>query len=150
MRRFVTSALVLVLMGIPCLVCSPATAQEQISFVVIVHPDNPLESVSRARVSRILLKEISRWDSGLPVQPVDLASNSQVREAFSREVHGRSVSSIKNYWQRQRSSGSATPPEEVANDAAVIAYVKSRPGAIGYVSANARLEGVKALRLTPD
>ncbi len=126
---------------------APATAQEKTPYVVIVHPGNPAKSVSKKRVSRILLKEISKWDGGISAQPVDLDSKSDVRGEFSKDVHGRSVSSIKNYWQRQIFSGDGVPPPEVADDAAVIAYVKTHPGAIGYVSAGTALDGVKALDL---
>ena len=125
---------------------APAEAQNK-SYVVIVHPDNPAKSVSKKRVSRMLLKEISKWEGGLSAQPVDLDSKSPVRDEFSRDVHGRSVSSIKNYWQRQIFSGDGVPPPEVPNDAAVIAYVRSHPGAIGYVSVEASLDGVKVLDL---
>ncbi len=129
---------------------SPAEAQQNSPFVVIVHPDNPAKSVSKKKVSRLLLKELSKWDGGLSAQPVDLDSNSDIRRRFSRDVHGRSVSSIKNYWQRQIFSGRAVPPPEVANDNAVISHVQSNPGAIGYVSAGARLDGVKVLDLASD
>ena len=128
-------------------ILSPLTAQQKVPFVVIVHPDVPTAAVSKKRVSQILLKEILRWDGGLSAQPVDLDSKSPVRNAFSREVHGRSVTSIKNYWQRKIFSGSAEPPPEVTTDAAAINFVKSHPGGIGYVSPQARLDGVKVLSI---
>ncbi len=61
-----------------------------------------------------LLKERSRWDDSSSVQPVDLDSKSPTREEFSRDVHGRSVTSIKNYWRRQIFSGNKVPPPEVS------------------------------------
>ncbi len=133
-----------------CFVGLPFEAQVKDSFVVIVHPDNPAKSVSKKKVSRLLLKELPKWDGGLTAEPVDLDSKSDVRKAFSRDVHGRSVSSIKNYWQRQIFSGGTVPPPEVASDNAVISHVKSNRGAIGYVSAGARLDGVKVLDLASE
>ena len=149
MKKLGVMILALALIGL-CQV--PAAAQEKTSFVVIVHPDNPAKSVSKKKVSRLLLKELAKWDGGLAAQPVDLDSNSDVRRDFSRDVHGRSVSSIKNYWQRQIFSGRAVPPPEVANDTAVISHVSSHPGAIGYVSASASLAGtgVKVLDLSSE
>ena len=128
----------------------PAAATEPAEapgYRVIVHRDNPAESILRQRVSLIMLKESSRWDHGLEAKPVDLGSGSPVRESFSRAVHGRSVSSIKNYWQRQISSNRAEPPPEVSSDAEVVAYVRSHPGGIGYVSLQAKLDGVKVVRV---
>ncbi len=124
-----------------------AGAQEKKTYVVIVHPDNPAKSVSKKKVSRMLLKELSKWEGGLSAQPVDLDAKSQIRVQFSKDVHGRSVASIKNYWQRQIFSGDGVPPPEVPNDLAVVDFVKSHPGGIGYVSANASLDGVKILDL---
>ncbi len=128
----------------------PAEAQDSSTYVVIVHPDNPAKSVSKKKVSRLLLKELGKWEGGLSAQPVDLDSKSDVRQAFSRDVHGRSVNSIKNFWQRQIFSGGTVPPPEVATDSAVITHVKSNPGGIGYVSAKARLDGVKVLDLASE
>ena len=144
MKRY---SVILPALAVLCGSAAPAAAQEKerAPYVVIVHPDNPAKSVSKKRVSRILLKEISKWDGGLSAQPVDLNSKSPVRGAFSRDVHGRSVPSIKNYWQRQIFSGDGVPPPEVEDDAAVIAYVSTHPGGIGYVSASAGLDGVKVL-----
>ena len=138
---------ILLALAVLCGSAAPAAAQEKESYVVIVHPDNPAKSVSKKRVSRILLKEISKWDGGVSAQPVDLDSKSPVRLTFSKDVHGRSVSSIKNYWQRQIFSGDGVPPPEVPDDDAVIAFVATHPGGIGYVSAEASLDGVKVLDL---
>lgn len=124
-----------------------AGAQES-SFVVIVHPSNAEKTLSKSRVSQLLLKKSSRWENGTAAEPVDLNAQSPVREQVSEVIHGRSVNSIKSYWQRQIFSGKSVPPPELASDADVVAYVRGRPGAIGYVSANARLDGVDRVRLT--
>jgi len=115
---------------------------------VIVNKNNPADSVSKEDLSNILLKKKSRWDYGASAAPIDLDSRSPVREAFSQDVHGRSVSSIKNYWQRQIFSGREVPPPEAGSDAEVVTFVASQPGAIGYVSASARLtDGVKVVEI---
>ncbi|MCP4655626.1 MAG: phosphate ABC transporter substrate-binding protein [bacterium] len=125
-----------------------ATAQDSTAYRVIVHQDNQTSTVSKSEVSNLLLKKKLRWESGDDAEPVDLDSKSAVREAFSRDVHGRSVSSIKNYWQRQIFSGREVPPPEVSSDADVVAFVRGHPGGIGYVSPNARLSGVKVVSIS--
>ncbi len=144
MKKYVV--LILALASV-CWLHMPMAAQENEAFVVIVHPDNPEQSISKKRVSQLLLKEVSRWSSGVSAQPVDLDSGSPIRDAFSRAIHGRSVSSIKNYWVRKIFSGAAVPPPEVSSDSAAINYVKSNTGGIGYVSTAARLDGVKILEV---
>jgi len=143
MKRFILiSGLVL------GLVLALWTSAQSSGFKVIVNSGNSTASLSTKDVSNLLLKKKTRWDdSGTEVRPIDLDSASAVREAFSEAVHGRSVSSIKNYWQRQIFSGREVPPAEVRSDSEVINFVRNTPGAIGYVSSDARLDGVKEIRL---
>lgn len=124
------------------------TAQGADDFVVIVNADNPIEEISKSDLSSYLLKKKSKWSHGVSVDPADLDSNSDVRAAFSESVHGRTVASIKNYWQRQIFSGRGVPPKEFKSDNEMISHVSSDPGAIGYVAPDARLAtGVKRVRV---
>jgi ABC-type phosphate transport system substrate-binding protein len=126
-----------------------ADARRGSAFVVVVNDQNASESVSRTAVSRFFLKKASRWENGAAVLPVDLPANSPIRDAFSREVLAKSVSSIKAYWQQQIFSGRDVPPPEKGDDAAVLEFVQSNPNAIAYVSAGAALpRGVKELTVT--
>jgi ABC-type phosphate transport system substrate-binding protein len=114
---------------------------------VVINIDNEIGAMEKTRISKIFLKQITKWDDGSTIEPVDQDSGSVVREAFSKDLHGRSVSSIKSYWQRIIFSGRGSPPPELDSDAKVIQFVSSRRGAIGYVSTSARLDGVKVLRV---
>ena len=118
-------------------------------FIVVVNDQNAVRAMSRAQVSRYFLKKISRWDSGAVAMPVDLPANSPVREAFSRRVLAKSVSSVKAYWQQQIFSGRDVPPPEKPSDDAVLEFVQTNPAAIAYVSPNVALpRGVRALDVT--
>lgn len=124
------------------------TAQGSDNFVVIVNADNPVSEISKSELSGFLLKKKSKWGSGDSVEPADLDSSSDVRAAFSEAIHGRTVASIKNYWQRQIFSGRGVPPKEVKSDSEMVAHVSGDRGAIGYVSTNTRLgDGVKTVRI---
>jgi len=127
------------------LVAPAALAQ---GYQLIVHAGNPVESLDADDVSDYLLKKSSKWPDGTAVEPVDLADDSKVREAFSLDVHKRSTSKITLYWQRQIFSGRDVPPPKLANDADVVAYVRSHRGAIGYVSPDATTTGVKKVEVT--
>jgi len=119
------------------------------AFVVVVNDQNASAAMSRTVVSRFFLKKAARWENGAAVLPVDLPANSPIRDAFSREVLSKSVSSIKAYWQQQIFSGRDVPPPEKGDDAAVLEFVQSNPNAIAYVSAAATLpRGVKELTVT--
>ena len=112
-------------------------------YWVVVHPDNPVETMDRSALSRLFLKKTTKWADGRPVNPLDLPEKTATRAAFSLDVHGRSASAIKKYWQQMVFSGKAAPPPEVPEEADVLAQVRADPSAVGYVSDEAVLRGVK-------
>ena len=118
--------------------------------LVVVHPSNSVGALSREQVSRLFLRKVARWPDGVPVFPVDQRREAAVREAFTRSVHRRSVDMLTLYWQRQVFSGRQVPPPENKSDAAVLDYVRSTPGAIGYVSADTDVRSVKVVQVLPD
>ena len=119
------------------------------AFLIVVNDQNATPSMSRALVSRYFLTKVSRWDSGAVALPVDLPADSPVRDAFSRRVLSKSVSSIRAYWQQQIFSGRDVPPPEKPDDAAVLEFVRANPAAIAYVSSVATLpSGVRVLTVT--
>ena len=117
-------------------------------FVVIVNKSNSVKSLSKSQVSRMFLKKVFTWKDGEPVKPIDLVPGSKVRQAFSQDIHGRNVYSIKNYWQQMIFAGRDAPPLEKNTDAEIIDYVKSNPNAIGYVSSKAPLDDVNAISIS--
>ena len=118
----------------------PATGQE-LPYKVIVHPELTGASIRRGALSDIFLRKGLRWGDGTSVQPVDQSTQSAVREAFSQHVHGQPVAAVMKFWMRQISDGRGVPPPVKGSDEEVIAYVASRRGAVGYVSARAPVPG---------
>ena len=125
---------------------SPVSAAD--AFKLVVNSANPVTSIDRKDAAKFFVKRSTSWDDGESVSPVDQAPDSSVRESFSESVHGRSVTAVKSFWQKQIFSGRSVPPPEVTGDAAVIDYVKKNRGAIGYVSADADTNGVKTVTVT--
>ena len=123
-------------------------AEEQALFRIVTHADNPVTSLSKTQLSRFLLKKVSKWETGEQVKAVDHGGKQEVREVFSKAIHGRSASSIQRYWQRQIFSGKGVPPPELEGDSEVLDFVSQNPGAIGYVSNSASVSGVKVIEVT--
>lgn len=120
---------------------SLSDANETGSFKIIVHASNPTSQLTKEDVSKLFLKKVKRWkESDEAVLPVDLVEDSPVRETFSEEIHGRKISSIKAYWQKQIFSGRGVPPEEKKSDEEVLEYVSEHAGAIGYISESVEIE----------
>jgi ABC-type phosphate transport system substrate-binding protein len=115
------------------------------SFVVIVNTANAA-TLTRDELANIFMKRITRWDDhAVPILVVDALPDSPVREAFSRAVLHRGVGAMEAYWQQQIFSGRDVPPVQKETDAEVVAFVRRNPGALGYVSGDARLDGVRVL-----
>jgi ABC-type phosphate transport system substrate-binding protein len=125
-----------------------ATAE---SVVVVVNAANPAAELPTDEVSKMFLKKTSRWTgNNEKVLPVDLVDTSALREAFSKQVHGKGTAAIKAYWQKMIFSGHDVPPPEKPSIAEALSYVRGNPGAIGYAPAGADLgPGVKVLKVTP-
>jgi ABC-type phosphate transport system substrate-binding protein len=117
------------------------------NFKVIVNEANATTSLSKKDVSEIFLKTKTSWDDGSKIVPVDQTARSATRAEFSQEIHGRSVGAIRSHWQQAAFSGAGTAPAERPSDAEVIAFVKNNPGAVGYISADADVSGVKVVAI---
>ena len=102
-------------------------------------------SKSREALGDIFLKKAARWQSGEPALPVDQKSGTVVREVFSRAVLRRSTAAVRSYWMQRIFSGREIPPPELDGDGAVVNYVASHLGAVGYVSTSANISTVKPL-----
>jgi ABC-type phosphate transport system substrate-binding protein len=120
-----------------------ARAEPVPDFRVIVHPDNPATSLSRDFLIDAFLKRTTRWSDGEALHPVDQRSTSLVRQKFSDSVLRRSVAAVKSYWQQRIFSGRDLPPPELDSDEAVVTFVLTHKGALGYVSGGAKLEKTK-------
>ncbi|HEX6099204.1 MAG TPA: hypothetical protein VF432_23020 [Thermoanaerobaculia bacterium] len=124
--------------------------QTAVAFRVIAHPSVQPSSLSRAQLSAIFMRRTRSWADGTEVRPVEPPSRAKVREEFSHAVHGKSVAYVTRYWHRVIFAGRGVPPEELPSDAAVLEYVRTHRGAIGYIhGATPWGEGVKPLTVTP-
>jgi ABC-type phosphate transport system substrate-binding protein len=128
---------------------SPLAAQAQ-DFTIIVNASNPVASLPRDDVAKLFLKKTLTWASGQPVTPVELPPTAKARVEFARDVLNKSVGQVKSYWQQQIFSGRDVPPPEKQSENDIVAFVRSNPGAIGYVSKGADIgRGVKPLSIAP-
>ena len=123
------------------LVAAPAAARAQ-GYVVVVNAASGVTALPKSELSNVFLKKSAK------LTPVDQSKGAAVRDAFSKAVLGRPASAVATYWQQQIFAGKDVPPPEKGDDAAVLAYVKSTPNGVGYVSAGAAIgDGVKTLTI---
>jgi len=116
-------------------------------FKIVVHPNRPGQ-VERSFLADAFLKNVTRWPDDEAIRPVDQRPDSPARRRFSETVLKRSVPAVKTYWQQRIFSGRGVPPPELDADEAVIRYVESHPGAVGYVSGSAPVGKAKVATIT--
>jgi ABC-type phosphate transport system substrate-binding protein len=121
------------------------------SYVVVVNDANPNSVLAPAEIARVFQKTVRRWDNGVAIEPVDQSFQSAIRLSFSQEILGRTPGQMQEYWLRETYSGRDVPPPVRPSDTAVLEFIRSSPGGIGYVSASVSLPpGVKALSVAKD
>lgn len=134
-------------LAIAVLVLSASALAEAPAYRVVVHPESAVSMLDKDFVADAFLKKVAHWPTGEAIKPVDLPSDSRTRKKFVEGVLRRSISAVRSYWQQLIFSGRNIPPPELESDAAVVAYVAKYRGAIGYVSADADVGGVKVVPL---
>ena len=111
---------------------------------VIANSGVQTDTISADEIKRIFLEERNSLADGTHVEPV-LEKDGPVHQAFLRQYLGRTGGDLRSYYQALVFTGRGSMPKELRSDAEVVAYVARTRGAIGYVSAETRSEGVKTL-----
>ncbi|WP_252738911.1 phosphate ABC transporter substrate-binding protein [Colwellia sp. D2M02] len=112
---------------------------------VIVNSANTA-AIDEGDIPRIFLGKIKSYSTGDKVTLVNLNSDQSARAEFEDKVLNKSATQIKAYWSKLMFSGKAKPPKELENDKAVIDFIQSNPGAIGYISAESVTDSVKVIK----
>ena len=112
---------------------APALAGE-----VIAHP---FVSLSGDDIRNVYLGE-KQLAGSLRLVPV---SNSAIQEDFLSKVLQTDEPKYQARWIRKRFREGLTPPPTLGSDAEVISFVRSTPGAVGYVSTARDEAGIKVL-----
>ncbi len=130
--------------------CATVSGQEHSAtpapaYQIIVNPNNTASSVERKFLEDAFLKKITAWPNDEVIRPADLAPDSPVRRAFTRDILNRSVEAVKGYWQQRIFSGRDVPPPEFQRDEEVVQFVRKHDGGLGYVSGTADVGGCRVL-----
>lgn len=111
------------------------------SFAVITAPGVADYRPSREAISLIFKRKQKYWGNGTRVQPVNLPASHPLRRVFSQSLLGQLPAEMEDYWREMYFHG-VLPPHVLESEEAVILFVGSTPGAIGYVSTCIPEQGV--------
>ena len=117
-------------------------------LLVIASPQVPDAAISIEQLARIYTLKKTFWSNNIQVVPVNREVSSQERESFTEAVFEISPQQLGEYWNRMSFQGKLPPPVQTS-DQAMLGFVRSVPGAIGYINANQQPTGVKILLRLP-
>jgi ABC-type phosphate transport system substrate-binding protein len=115
-------------------------------LVVIVNKSNPVASLTKVQLRKLLLGEQNSWSGGKPVSLILRAPGQPEREGVLRSVCGMSEDDFTQHQMHANFGGTtAAPPKALGSAAAVRQLVMTVPGAIGFVRAADVTDSVKAV-----
>jgi len=106
------------------------------------------DTVNREELARIYQRKQRFWKNGTQIIPVNLSAEHPLRRRFSRLVLGALPEDLVPYWNEQYFHGIA-PPYVLTSEAAILQFVATTSGAIGYVNATAVNREVHVLLYLP-
>ena len=120
----------------------------QAGLLVIASPQTPEATITVEQLADIYSAKRTLWDNKTQIVPVNREATSQEREQFTRSVFNLSTQELGELWNRLSFEGKL-PPTVQSSDQAVLGFVRSVPGAIGYISSGVQPIGVKVLLRLP-
>ena len=117
-------------------------------LLVIASPQVPVEKISLTQLADIYALKKTQWSNQVPMVPVNREVSSNARDNFSDSVFKMTSQELSEFWNKLRFEGKHPPLTQIS-DHAVMGFVRSVPGAIGYVSADETPSGVKILLRIP-
>ncbi len=112
-------------------------------FVVITHPNNPIDTLTKSQLRMIYLKK-SRFWGDTKLVALNLPPTSNLRLTFENKVLKMSYNELDNYWVREHYKGHR-PPYRVESVESMLLFVKKVEGAIGYIPVSKIDTGVKVI-----
>jgi hypothetical protein len=131
MRKPAAAPLALLLSAV---LISPSSWSGDKPFAVIAGSGLAEHHLSRDSVSLIYKRKQNYWENGIRIQPANLPPTNPLRRTFSQAILGHPPEGMEEYWREMYFHG-VLPPHVLASEEAVLLFVASTPGAIGYVSA---------------
>jgi ABC-type phosphate transport system substrate-binding protein len=119
------------------------------AFAVITAAGATEHRLTHETVSLIFRRKQNYWENGTRIQPVNLPPAHPLRRAFSQSILGRPPEALEDYWREMYFHG-VLPPHVLASEEAVILFVSSTPGAIGYVSTCVPEHGVNVVLMVGE
>jgi hypothetical protein len=120
------------------------------SIAVITARDSSIKQLSLKELKNIFRRKTLVDENGMRLIPLNLGVNQPLRQAFSQKVFELRPEEMESYWNEQYFQG-IMPPYVVTSEEAMLRFVSSTRGAIGYIlpcHLDARVQVAMVLRVS--
>ena len=124
------------------LACIAGDAHAGGGVVVIGHTG--ITRMDASTLQKIYTGKVIELD-GVPITAVNANAGSEVRNRFLHSFLNQDEDRYTAYWTVRRYIGKGASPRELPSSADVIKFVKSTPGAIGYIEETDLQPGLNVL-----
>lgn len=116
------------------------------SIAIIVNKENPNAALTLADVKLYWLRKIKKRWPGIEknIKPVDFKTSNAAQQAFYGTVLKMSAADVQTYFTERQYESAEKPADKVASNDAMIEFVSTEPGAIGYIDAAALTADMKS------
>jgi ABC-type phosphate transport system substrate-binding protein len=129
------------------LLLSGSAAAEEL--LIIANPSvNVTAPPSLGEIAAIYLLRTTTWPDGSRIVPVNREAGSEARMKFTSWVLQEDNASLTIYWNEMHFMGKL-PPVVQQSEQAMLAFIQSVPGSVGYISASTAPINVKVLARVP-
>ncbi len=114
--------------------------------VIVANHGVKIAEISKSDLRDIFTGDSSNFKDGSRAVPVTLKAGP-VHEAFLKKYVGKSDMEFRRDWRKLLFAGQGIMPQSFDSEAALIDYIASMPGAIGYIDDSVSHEKLKSLIL---
>ena len=126
----------------------PAQTVAPPALAIVVHPSNPIDNLTFGELRRIFMLDTQTWPHGRKITVVLREKGQPERADAIRLICGLSEGDYDKHILFRTFQGSVNiGPRSIQSAAAMLRFVYSAPGAIGYVAADQVDATVKTLRI---
>ncbi|MSQ47337.1 MAG: hypothetical protein EXR78_02945 [Deltaproteobacteria bacterium] len=117
-------------------------------LVIVVNKANPVENLPLADLRKIFLGEQRHWENGEKITVVMRNPGQSERIAMLQHVYKMSETDFARYFLKATFTGMvSSAPKVFATPVGVRKFVRTLPGAIGYLRASELDQSVKPVRV---
>ncbi len=110
---------------------SKTTKQRRIA--IVVHKDNPIDTLELGELRRIFLREKSRWPKDGAITVFDRHSDNPIQSLFADHVLRMTPGKLHEYWLNMKLTRGIEAPKRLRSARLLKNYLKRTKGGIGYM-----------------